>query len=105
MASLIYELVKTQNTYACIIPIATSKHIIPITRARGIKPNIKNIKPEDIKSNINPPSIANKICPAKILAPNLNPKLNALAKYDINSIITNTGANAKLHPDGTNKFR
>jgi hypothetical protein len=49
--------------------------------------------------------MANKICPAKILAPNLNPKLNALAKYDINSIITNTGANAKLHPDGTNKFR
>jgi len=38
-----------------------------------------------------------------MLAPSLNPKDIFLAKYDINSIITNKGKRAKGQPDGTNK--
>lgn len=42
------------------------------------------------------------MCPDKILAANLNPNEIFLAKYDISSINTNKGNNAKGHPDGTN---
>ena len=42
------------------------------------------------------------MCPLKILAPSLNPKDIFLDKYEINSIITNKGNNAKGQPEGTN---
>ena len=52
---------------------------------------------------VNPLSIFNNICPAKILAANLSPKDTFLAKYDINSINTNNGTNPRGQPAGTNK--
>jgi hypothetical protein len=55
-----------------------------------------------MKSNINPDNITINKCPANTLTPNLNPKLNDLVTFDTNSIITNTGAKAKLQPEGTN---
>ena len=45
----------------------------------------------------------NNIWPLNILAPNLSPKETFLDKYDINSINTNRGNNAKGQPAGTNK--
>ena len=38
-----------------------------------------------------------------MLAPNLSPKETFLDRYDINSINTNKGNNAKGQPAGTNK--
>lgn len=43
------------------------------------------------------------ICPDNMLAANLRPRETFLAKYDINSIKTNSGSNGKGHPAGTNK--
>lgn len=37
-----------------------------------------------------------------MLAPNLNPNDTFLAKYDINSIVTNNGNNTNGQPAGTN---
>ena len=42
------------------------------------------------------------MCPLKILAANLKPKDTFLDKYEINSINTNKGNNAKGQPEGTN---
>ena len=43
------------------------------------------------------------MCPAVMLAANLNPNETFLAKYEINSIVTNKGKRAKGQPAGTNK--
>lgn len=43
------------------------------------------------------------IWPDKILAANLSPRDTFLAKYEINSIKTNSGNNPKGQPAGTNK--
>jgi len=40
-----------------------------------------------------------------MFAPNLKPKLNALAILETVSINTNNGTKAKSHPDGTNKSK
>lgn len=42
------------------------------------------------------------MCPEIILAPNLNPKETLRARYEINSISTNSGNNANGQPAGTN---
>jgi len=42
------------------------------------------------------------MCQAVILAANLSPNETFLAKYEINSIVTNKGKRAKGHPAGTN---
>jgi len=52
---------------------------------------------------VKPLNILRSICPDNIFAANLNPNDTFLAKYDMNSIKTNTGNNAKGHPAGTNK--
>lgn len=44
----------------------------------------------------------NNICPAVILAANLNPNEICLAIYDINSIKTKSGNKLKEQPEGTN---
>ena len=72
-------------------------------KAKGIKPKKKNINPEFIILYVKPLSIFSSICPLKIFAANLNPSDTALAKYDMNSIITNRGNKAKGQPEGTNK--
>jgi hypothetical protein len=50
---------------------------------------------------VNPLNILSNICPDNILAANLNPNDTFLAKYDINSINTKAGSNARGHPAGT----
>ena len=42
------------------------------------------------------------MCPLKILAASLKPKDTFLDKYEMNSIKTNKGNNAKGQPEGTN---
>jgi len=71
-------------------------------KAKGNKPINKNRIPEVIMLYVNPLNIFNSICPAKILAPNLNPKDTLRDKYEINSIITNKGNKDKGQPAGTN---
>jgi len=43
------------------------------------------------------------MCPLNILAASLNPNETFLAKYEINSIITNKGSKPKGHPEGTKR--
>lgn len=43
------------------------------------------------------------ICPLNMLAASLNPNEIFLARYEINSIMTKRGNNAKGQPEGTNK--
>ena len=45
----------------------------------------------------------NNMCPAVMLAANLRPNETFLARYDMNSIVTNKGKSAKGQPAGTNK--
>jgi len=74
-----------------------------IIKAKGINPKKKKIKPLVIILYVKPANIFNSICPLKIFAPNLRPRLTFLDKYDINSINTNSGSKAKGQPAGTNK--
>ena len=68
---------------------------------KGINVNIAIINPEPNIWYKKVESIFNKVCPAVILANNLIPKENALAKYDTVSINTNSGTKAKGVPEGT----
>ena len=52
---------------------------------------------------VNPDKMFNNMCPLNMLAANLNPNETFLAKYDMNSIITNKGNNPNGHPDGTKR--
>lgn len=83
--------------------IPNSKPENAIMKARGNKPKKKNINPEFIILYVNPLKIFKSIWPDNILAANLKPNDTFLAKYDINSIITNKGSNANGQPEGTNK--
>ena len=49
--------------------------------------------------------IFNKVCPATIFANSRTPKLNARAKYEINSIKASKGTNANGVPAGTKKLK
>ena len=59
--------------------------------------------PELIMLYVNPLKIFKSMWPDNMLAANLNPKDTFLAKYEINSINTSKGSNAKGQPAGTNK--
>ena len=98
-----YEHDNTTNTCACMNAIPNSKPENAIMKAKGNNPKKKNINPEFIILYVNPLRIFNSICPERIFAANLRPKDTFLARYDINSINTSKGNNAKGHPDGTNK--
>ena len=54
-------------------------------------------------SYVNPLSIFKSICPDKMLAANLRPSETFLAKYDMNSINTNSTNKGKGQPEGTNR--
>ena len=82
--------------------IANSRPEKAIINTNGSKPNTKKIIPEFIILYTNPLNILNNICPAVILAANLNPNDTFLAKYEINSIVTNKGKSAIGQPAGTN---
>lgn len=69
----------------------------------GNKPRKKNTILEAIMLNVNPLNILSNICPESIFAANLSPKDTFLAKYDINSIITNKGKSPKGQPAGTKR--
>ena len=71
-------------------------------KANGISPKKKNINPDVIILYVKPARIFNNICPERILAANLSPNEIFLAKYEINSIKTNSGNNPKGQPAGTN---
>ncbi len=80
---------------------ANSNPIIPKNTVKGINVTkkirillVNNLNKKDDK-------IANKVCPATILAKSRKPKLTARAKYDTNSIKTNKGTNAIGVPAGT----
>ena len=64
---------------------------------------MKKINPELILLYVNSLKIFNNIYPNKILAANLSPKDAFLAKYEMNSIKTNSGSSPKGQPAGTNK--
>jgi hypothetical protein len=81
--------------------IANSNPENAIMNANGNNPKKKNNKPEVIMLYVKPLSILSSICPDKILAASLKPSDTFLAKYDINSINTNSGNKAKGHPAGT----
>ena len=83
--------------------IPNSKPENAIINAKGNNPNTKKINPEFIILYVNPLKIFNSICPDKMFAANLSPNDTFLAKYDINSINTNSGNKPKGHPAGTNK--
>ena len=72
-------------------------------KAKGIKPKKKKTNPLVIILQVKPARIFNNMCPESILAPNLSPKETFRDKYEMNSIKTNKGNNAKGHPAGTNK--
>jgi len=52
---------------------------------------------------VNPLNMLKSIWPDNMLAAKRKPNEIFLAKYEINSIITNKGNKAKGQPDGTNK--
>ena len=83
--------------------IPNSKPEKAIINAKGINPKKKKIKPLVMILYVNPAKIFNSICPLKMLAPNLRPRLTFLDKYEINSINTNKGNKAKGQPAGTNR--
>ena len=80
---------------------ANSRPIMAKKSANGNSVNtaIKIPWPNNLYKN--PDKIANKLWPAVILANNRIPNENALAKYEINSIVTNNGTNANGVPVGT----
>ena len=96
-------MLRTTNTWACIKAIPNSNAENAIMNAKGNKPKKKNRIPLVIILYVKPLKIFNNKWPATILAANLNPKDIFLARYDINSIKTNKGNNARGHPPGTNK--
>ena len=62
----------------------------------------KNIKILDVRIGHNIPlKILSRVCPATILANKRTPRLNARARYEINSIITSSGTIPTGVPDGT----
>ena len=62
----------------------------------------KNITIPEVNIGHNIPlKIFNRVCPATILANRRTPKLNARAKYEINSISTNSGTIPIGVPAGT----
>jgi len=69
-----YPELKTTNTWAWIKAIANSKKENAIINNKGKNPIIP-IKPALKIWKVNPLNIANNICPANILAANLNPKI------------------------------
>ena len=60
------------------------------------------MNPELIILYVNPLNMFNNIWPDRMFAANLRPNETFLAKYEINSINTNKGNNAKGQPEGTN---
>ena len=74
-------------------------------KAKNIEKGIKVNNAANIPAlNIwykNVDNIFNSVWPAAILANNLIPNENALAKYDTTSIRTNNGTSAKGVPEGT----
>ena len=73
-----------------------------IINAKGINPKKKNNIPLVIILYVNPLNIDKSMWPDKIFAASLNPNDTFLDKYEMNSINTNNGNNAKGHPEGTN---
>ena len=71
-------------------------------KANGNKPKKKNNIPLVIILYVNPLKIDKSMWPDKILAASLKPKETFLDKYEMNSIKTNKGNNAKGQPEGTN---
>lgn len=98
-----YEQDNTTKTCACINAIANSKPEKAIMKAKGNNPKKKKIIPELIMLYAKPLNIFNNICPDRIFAASLNPSETFLAKYEMNSIKTSNGNNAKGQPDGTNR--
>ena len=98
-----YEQDKTTKTCDCINAIPNSNPENAIINANGNNPSTKKMIPELIILYVNPLNMFNSIWPDKILAANLSPKDTFLAKYEINSINTNSGNNPKGQPAGTNK--
>jgi len=101
MASLIYEHVNKQNTYAWMKLTAISRPHSKIKIAKGTKVTKNTIIPLVNNLANNPDKIFNKECPATKFANNRTPKENALAMYEINSINTNIGTKANGVPAGT----
>ena len=71
-------------------------------KAKGTTLIINKSGPPITAFQVNVEKILSKTWPPIILAVNRNPKLKALAKYEIVSIITKTGTNPKGVPAGTN---
>jgi hypothetical protein len=62
----------------------------------------KNIRILDVKIGHNIPlRILSRVCPATMLANSRTPRLNARARYEINSIRTSRGTIPTGVPDGT----
>lgn len=101
MASLRYEHVNKQNTYAWITLTANSSPHSKMKIAKGTKVTKNTIIPLVNNLARRPERIFNKECPATKLANNRTPKEKALAIYEMNSIKTNIGTNAKGVPAGT----
>ena len=82
--------------------IAISNPLNATINDKGNNPIKKNKNPLAIILNVKPLKIAKSRCPAATFAVNLKPKETARAEYEINSIKTNSGSNAKGVPAGTN---
>ena len=90
------------KTWAWINAIANSNPENAIINAKGTKPKKKNKIPLVIILYVNPLKIDKSMWPESILAASLNPNETFLDKYEMNSIKTNRGNNAKGQPEGTN---
>lgn len=80
---------------------ATSSPIIPTNITKGINVMKNTIIPLANSLYKKDERIASKVCPAVRLANNRRPNETDLAKYDTNSINTNSGTKAKGVPAGT----
>lgn len=80
---------------------AISSPNIPMKIAKGINVMKKIITPLANNLYRKDERIATSVCPAVRLANNRRPNETDLAKYDTNSINTNSGTNAKGVPAGT----
>ena len=93
------------NTYAWINDTAISSPTNAMKIAIGNSVT-KNSKIPLVNAGYrNPLKILSSVCPATMLANNRTPKLNARAKYEINSIRASNGTNARGVPAGTKKLK
>jgi len=82
--------------------IAISNPLNAMINDKGNNPIKKNKTPLAMIWYVKPLKIANSRWPAATFAVSLKPKETARAVYEINSINTNSGSNAKGVPAGTN---